>query len=141
MPGRTGSRRRRRVSIPLINSVVGRRLVVVVSFVVGLLLFASPVSADWLCDGDRLSIERRSGAVDPTGLSNGVPNSADGTLPGDTLLVRWRGVVLQLPRTNNAGPPSYTDGRWWWRVVDIGQPEFRERRGGVVSYRCEPLMD
>ena len=120
---------------------MGRRLVVVVSFVVGLLLFVSPVSADWLCDGDRLSIERRSGAVDPTGLSNGVPNSADGTLPGDTLLVRWRGVVLQLPRTNNAGPPSYTDGRWWWRLVDISQPEFRERRGGVVSYRCEPLMD
>ena len=120
---------------------MGRRLVVVVSFVVGLLLFAHPVAADWLCDGDPLSIQRRSGAVDPTGLMNVLPNSVDETVPGDVLLVRWRGVVLQLPRTNNAGPPSYTDGRWWWRVVDPDQPEFRERRGGVVSYRCEPMVD
>ena len=83
-----------------------------------MLLSPLAVSADWLCEGDRLSIERLPGAVDPGGLQLPLPNSADGTLPGDSLLLRWRGVVLQLPRTNNAGAPSSTDGRWWWRVVD-----------------------
>ena len=102
-----------------------------------MLLSPLAVSADWLCDGDRLSIERLPGAVDPGGLQQPLPNSADGTLPGDSLLLRWRGVVLQLPRTNNAGTPSYTDGRWWWRVVDPEHPEFRQRRGEVIRYACE----
>ena len=104
-----------------------------------MLLSPLGVSADWLCDGDRLSIERLPGAVDPGGLQLPLPNSADGTLPGDSLLLRWRGVVLQLPRTNNAGAPSYTDGRWWWRVVDPEHPEFRQRRGEVIRYSCELL--
>ena len=120
---------------------MGRCLVVGLSCCLGLLLMAPPAGADWRCDGDRLSIERQPGAVDPTGLVNPLPNRSDGTSPGDILLVRWRGVELQLPRTNNAGPPSYTDGRWWWRVEDPEHPEFRERRGAVISYRCEPLSD
>ena len=38
---------------------------------------------------------------------------------------------------NNAGSPSYTDGRWWWRVADAASPEFLERRGSVIRYQCE----
>ena len=64
------------------------------------------------------------GAVDVSGLTGGIPNSLEGTVPGDGVLVRWRDLELQLPRTNNAGAPSYTDGRWWWRVVDASAPEF-----------------
>ena len=56
---------------------------------------------------------------------------------GDGVLLRWRDVELQLPRTNNAGAPSYTDGRWWWRVVDESAPEFWERRGTVIRHHCE----
>ena len=98
-----------------------------------------PVAADWSCDGDPLSVATVAGAVDPTGLPGGIPNTSAGTLPGDGVLIRWRGLTLQLPRTNNAGPPSYTDGRWWWRVEDLLKPEFLERRGSIVSYDCEPL--
>ena len=90
-----------------------------------------------MCDGDRLSIEITRGAVDDTGLTEGIPNSLEGTLPGDGVLVRWRDLALQLPRTNNAGAPSYTDGRWWWRVVDASAPEFWERRGKVIRHQCE----
>ncbi|AII43762.1 hypothetical protein KR100_10365 [Synechococcus sp. KORDI-100] len=104
-----------------------------------LLLLAVPVQADWLCDGDPLSIRRISGAVDISGLPDGIPNSAAGTLPGDGILINWRGVTLQLPRTNNAGTPSYTDGRWWWRAEDPDRPEFKERRGGITVYACEPV--
>ena len=96
-----------------------------------------PAWADWMCDGDRLSIEITRGAVDDTGLTEGIPNSLEGTLPGDGVLVRWRDLALQLPRTNNAGAPSYTDGRWWWRVVDASAPEFWERRGTVIHHQCE----
>ena len=112
-------------------------------FVVALLLFlwALPVSADWLCDGDRLALKRVAGAVDASGLSGGIPNSVDGTLPGDGILLSWRGMTLQLPRTNNAGTPSYTDGRWWWRDPVDESPEFFERRGAVIEHACEPLVD
>ncbi|QNI42465.1 hypothetical protein SynA1528_01435 [Synechococcus sp. A15-28] len=98
-----------------------------------------PVAADWRCDGDPLSVETVAGAVDPTGLPGGIPNTSAGTLPGDGVLIRWRGLTLQLPRTTNAGPPSYTDGRWWWRVEDPLRPEFLQRRGSIVAYDCEPL--
>ena len=96
-----------------------------------------PSWADWICDGDRLSVEITRGAVDVTGLMEDIPNSAEGTLPGDGVLVRWRDMTLQLPRTNNSGSPSYTDGRWWWRVADASSPEFFERRGSVIRYQCE----
>ena len=102
-------------------------------------LFVSPQPswADWICDGDRLSVEITRGAVDTTGLNQDIPNSLQGTLPGDGVLLRWRDLVLQLPRTNNAGSPSYTDGRWWWRVEDVSAPEFFERRGTVIRHECE----
>ena len=103
-----------------------------------LLLGASqPSWADWICDGDQLSVEITRGALDLTGLRQGIPNTLEGTLPGDGVLLRWRDVELQLPRTNNAGPPSYTDGRWWWRVVDASEPEFWERRGTLIRHQCE----
>ena len=98
-----------------------------------------PVSAAWICDGDRLTAEPIQLARDAFGaMAEPIPNSADGTVPGDVILLSWRGVTLQLPRTNNAGAPSYTDGRWWWQVEDPEQPDFRQRKGGIVSYACSP---
>ena len=104
-----------------------------------LCLLPAPAAADWSCDGDLLRVETVAGAVDPTGLPGGIPNTSAGTLPGDGVLIHWRDMTLQLPRTNNAGAPSYTDGRWWWRVEDPLQPEFLQRRGTIVAYDCQPL--
>ena len=115
------------------------RIAYVVFAALMLFFLAVPAQADWLCDGDPLSIKPAPGAVDISGLPDGIPNTADGTLPGDGILISWRGVTLQLPRTNNAGTPSYTDGRWWWRAEDPDRPEFKERRGGITVYACEPV--
>jgi hypothetical protein len=102
--------------------------------------FAStPQTSQWSCDGELLSISLTSGAVNLRGLSSTVPNTEGNTAPGDGVLIQWRGQSLQLPRTNNAGAPSYTDGRWWWRAVDSEQPEWKERRGQIISYTCTPL--
>jgi hypothetical protein len=68
-----------------------------------------------------------------------VPNTEGNTAPGDGVLIKWRGQTLQLPRTNNAGTPSYTDGRWWWRVLTPGQAEWKERRGQIISYTCQAM--
>ena len=38
-----------------------------------------------MCDGDRLSVEIKQGAVDLTGLKQGIPNMLEGTLPGTVL--------------------------------------------------------
>lgn len=116
---------------------MNRLLVAVLA--VFMLILPGAASADWVCDGDTMRADLFAGAVDPTGLSGGIPNTSDGTLPGDGVLLHWRELTLQLPRTNNAGVPSYTDGRWWWRVVDQDHPEFFERRGQVITHSCDPV--
>ena len=87
---------------------------------------------DYFCEGQPLRAATYSGAVDAVGI----PNSAAGTVPGSYVVLTWRDLRLQLPRTNNAGAPSYTDGRWWWRAEDPDRPEFRQRRATVTTYAC-----
>ncbi|MFS6828598.1 hypothetical protein [Cyanobium sp. ATX-6F1] len=93
------------------------------------LAFATPAFAlapeRYLCDGDPLQAQVENGAVDALNL----PNTAAGTVPGAVVLLRWREQVLQLPRTNNAGAPSYSDGQWWWSVEDPEHPRFLQSRG------------
>jgi hypothetical protein len=91
----------------------------------------------YLCEGEPLRAAVYAGAVDAVGI----PNTVAGTVPGAYVVLKWRDLNLQLPRTNNAGPASYTDGRWWWSPVDPEQPEFRQRRAGVVAYRCGRLPE
>jgi hypothetical protein len=88
------------------------------------------------CAGDPLIARAESGPVDAVGI----PNTAAGTAPGAFVLLRWRGRTLQLPRTNNAGPPSYTDGTWWWSLEDPEHPNFRlrQRLGTIEEFACEP---
>lgn len=92
-----------------------------------------PAQAHYRCDGDPLRVRYQAGAVDDPAI----PNSLAGTLPGAFVLLDWRGLHLQLPRTNNSGVPSYSDGRWWWRPLSADQPEFRQRRGTLINYACQ----
>lgn len=89
----------------------------------------------FLCDGDPLLARVDNGPVDAAGI----PNTADGTVPGAFVVLDWRDLHLQLPRTNNAGPPSFTDGRWWWSLEDPAHPRFRLRRGNVQEFACGPV--
>jgi predicted NAD/FAD-dependent oxidoreductase len=96
------------------------------------------VAADTMayrCDGDLLVATADNGAVD----APGIPNTVAGTVPGATVLLEWRGLRLQLPRTNNAGPPSYTDGIWWWSLEHPAQPRFLHRRGAIESFSCQAV--
>ena len=94
--------------------------------------WATAVPERYLCDGDALEATLHKGAVD----ASKIPNSEGGTVPGAFIVLRWRGLSLQLPRTNNAGIPSFTDGRWWWQAVDPDRPDFREHRGTFKTYAC-----
>jgi hypothetical protein len=94
-----------------------------------------PSGEQFVCDGDPLVALANNGAVDATGI----PNQSAGTVPGAFIVLRWRGVTLQLPRTNNAGVPSYSDGRWWWSAEDLNHPTFQQRRSDVEQYVCERL--
>jgi hypothetical protein len=99
-------------------------------------VWAAAAAADvqhYVCAGEPLQTSVYRGAVD----APAIPNSNGGTVPGGFIVLEWRGVRLQLPRTNNAGVPSYTDGRWWWQATDPAQPSFAERRGGVTAIPCE----
>jgi hypothetical protein len=93
---------------------------------------SAAVTQRYLCDGDALEATLHNGAVD----ASEIPNSEGGTVPGAFIVLQWRGVNLQLPRTNNAGIPSYNDSRWWWQAVDPDRPNFREHRGSFKTYAC-----
>ena len=86
----------------------------------------------FLCDGDPLLARVENGPVDAADI----PNTAGGTVPGAFVMLEWRDLHLQLPRTNNAGAPSFTDGRWWWSLEDPAHPRFRLRRGRVQEFAC-----
>lgn len=87
------------------------------------------------CDGEPLTAWIHPGAVD----AGSIPNSSGGTVPGAFLTLQWQDIRLQLPRTNNAGSPSFSDGQWWWSLEDPAHPRFRLRRalGDVREFACE----
>jgi len=87
----------------------------------------------YLCDGDPLRAQVEAGAVDAADI----PNAELGTVSGAYVVLQWRGVSLQLPRTNNAGIPSFSDGRWWWQVEDPEHPSVAQRRGAIERYSCD----
>ena len=64
-----------------------------------LCLLPAPAAADWSCDGDPLRVETVAGAVDPTGLPGGIPNTSAGTLPprGDLLPFLYQHEQLDAP--------------------------------------------
>ncbi len=94
-----------------------------------------PTAQRFLCDGDPLLARVENGPVDAAGI----PNTTGGTVPGAFVVLEWRDLHLQLPRTNNAGAPSFTDGRWWWSLEDPAHPRFRLRRGNVQEFACGPV--
>ena len=91
-------------------------------------------ASSYQCDGDDLIATIDRGAVDAIGI----PNTIDGTVPGSFVVLQWRDLKLQLPRTNNAGAPSFTDGKWWWSLEDPEHPRFRLRRGigDIENFSC-----
>ena len=113
-----------------------------------LLLLALVVVPSWraqassyVCDGDALSATIDRGAVDAIGI----PNSVDGTVPGSFVVLEWRDLHLQLPRTNNAGAPSFSDGKWSLDLsmtgfsADEGVP-FLQRSNKFNGYRLRTRM-
>ena len=99
------------------------------------LALAESGAQQYLCDGEPLLAEIHNGAVDAIDI----PNSIAGTVPGAFVVLQWRGISLQLPRSNNAGQPSYTDGRWWWSSPAPDQIQFEQLRGKVHSYSCQRI--
>lgn len=78
------------------------------------------------CDGEPLTAQLVHGAVDASDM----PDPSVSPVPmGGVVLLEWGDLHLQLPRTNNAGPASFSDGRWWWSLEDPAQPRFRQRLG------------
>lgn len=86
---------------------------------------SQPQAIAYRCDGEPLIAQVNNGAVD----AFDIPNVAAGTVPGAFVVLQWREITLQLPRTNNAGSPSFTDGKWWWSLEDPAHPTFQLRRG------------
>ncbi|MEO1001906.1 MAG: hypothetical protein AAFX65_02195 [Cyanobacteria bacterium J06638_7] len=97
---------------------------------------AGPASGQqtYRCDGDPLLARADNGPVDAVGI----PNEVAGTAPGAFVVLHWRDLVLQLPRSNDAGPPSYSDGKWWWSLEDPAHPRFQLRQGlgTITSFSC-----
>ncbi|MFN9644056.1 MAG: hypothetical protein ACK6BG_02775 [Cyanobacteriota bacterium] len=89
----------------------------------------------YLCDGDPLTAQLVRGPLDdPT-----IPDPSAAPVPvGGWVVLRWRDLSLQLPRTNNAGQASFSDGKWWWSLEDPDHPRFRLRQplGAAREFTC-----
>nr|WP_198005132.1 hypothetical protein [Synechococcus sp. WH 5701] len=86
----------------------------------------------YLCDGDPLLAEVHAGAVD----APGIPNTSAGTVPGAFVVLRWRDLSLQLPRTNINAAPSYSDGKWFWSAADPERPRLSLLVGSLEEFPC-----
>lgn len=119
----------------MINRLLAALLVLITLIAGGRPLPATgdPAAMAYRCDGDPLSARLVLGAVDAPS-STAVP-------VGSSVLLEWRQLHLQLPRTNNAGAASFTDGKWWWSLENPDQPRFRLRQGlgAVQEFHCERL--
>ena len=90
----------------------------------------------YFCDGDPLTALLVKGPLDEPAI----PDPSNAPVPiGGSVVLRWRGVNLQLPRTNNAGEASFSDGKWWWSLEDPAHPRFRLRQplGEAREFACE----
>ncbi len=141
LPGLRGLPGLLRSVLALTLSLVAVLSVVMTTTLLG--IPASPARADsqpvvraYRCDGEPLRAELVPGAVD----ASDIPNTLAGTLPGAYVILRWRGVQLQLPRSNNAGAPNFSDGKWAWSEVNPDHPVLRLRRplGDLQEFACEP---
>lgn len=90
----------------------------------------------FLCDGDPLTALLVKGPLDEPAI----PDPSNAPVPiGGGVVLRWRDLTLQLPRTNNAGEASFSDGKWWWSLEDPAHPRFRLRQplGQADDFPCE----
>jgi hypothetical protein len=60
---------------------------------------SSSAGQQFLCEGDHLEALAFKGALDAADI----PNSNAHSVPGAFVVLRWRNMSLQLPRTNNTG--------------------------------------
>ncbi len=124
----------RRLSIPA--GAIAILVILLLTLAGSALADTDPEPVAYRCDGARLTALLVSGAVDdPT-----IPDPSRGPVPvGGFVVLHWRDLSLQLPRTNNAGPASFTDGKWWWSLEDPAHPRFRLRQGlgNVQDFVCE----
>lgn len=98
----------------------------------------TPPAQTYRCDGELLTAQLFRGAMDEATL----PDPSTAPVPiGGYVVLQGRDLSLQLPRTNNAGPASFTDGRWWWSLEDQDHPRFRVRQGlgNVQDFACDRL--
>ena len=98
----------------------------------------TPTPESYRCDGEPLTALLMPGAMDEATL----PDPSTAPVPiGGYVVLKWHDLSLQLPRTNNAGPASFTDGGWWWSLEDQDHPRFRLRRGlgNIQDFACDRL--
>lgn len=98
---------------------------------------AATVDIVYRCEGDPLVAHYDNGPVDDPRVNNQLA----GTLPGAFVVLRWRDVTLQLPRTNVAGAPSYSDNKWFWGLADPEHPRFFLKVGDRQDFSCDRIDD
>lgn len=117
----------------LIRELVGISLSLLILLTATSAHASSSATQHFLCGGDPLDAFEFYCGLDAVDI----PNSNEDRVPGAFIVLRWNKSSIKLPRTNNAGVPSYSDGRWRRRTLDPDHPDFAQQRGKVGLYSFE----
>ena len=113
-----------------------------ISFFLSLLITLNP-SADFNCDGDRLTAVIRNNLNGDFSITDDLENIDKGAF----IVLNWRDINLMLPVSFKVGDISFTDKKWLWSYQDeknglrMDEPRFAKHLpdGEIQEFSCQAV--
>tara|TARA_Y100001968_G_scaffold241642_1_gene225217 strand:- start:660 stop:1031 length:372 start_codon:yes stop_codon:yes gene_type:complete len=113
-----------------------------ISFFLSLLITLNP-SADFNCDGDRLTAVIRNNINGNFAITDDLENIDKGAF----IVLNWREISLMLPVSFKVGDISFTDKKWLWSYQDeknglrMDEPRFAQLlpNGEIKEFSCQAI--
>ena len=113
-----------------------------ISFFLSLIITLNP-SADFNCDGDRLTAVIRNNLNGDFAITDDLENIDKGAF----IVLNWRDINLMLPVSFKVGEISFSDKKWLWSYQDeknglrIDDPRFAQLlpNGEIKEFSCQAV--
>ena len=113
-----------------------------ISFFLSLLITLNP-SADFNCDGDRLTAIIRNNLNGDFAITDDLENIDKGAF----VVLNWRDINLMLPVSFKVGDISFSDKKWLWSYQDeknglrMDEPRLAQilPNGEIQEFSCQAI--